>query len=594
MIKLVQKYKWYMIAFLISFLPRLIIALADPTQMRLIPDEIGMLAGTAHFAGLDWSNVVSTTGYYGIGYHVLFAPILMIVEDFVVFHTIVKLAAAFVCSLVAIIAFRIMTKFLGVKNMFFACAVSVACSYCMTTGIRNVSNEYILNLITWLAVYILLDLSLLSKEQVKKKRVLTAVLSLLMVYTLTIHTRSIILWGAIFAIVVLYFIVYKKILLSLPVFLGNISVGYVAARVLEKALQASIWITTSSDEPKLNTSSDLTNKITDSILGMFQPDNINEMIKIFFGNVYTLFYFTAGVMIIALVMGGYSIYNHIKHKEIFKDKEERGLDMIFWFSGICIFVVIAGLAVVWYPGVSKYMQGYDQAVYSYFTKAIVYTRYYACYTGPAVMACMIYLYRNGELVLKHFKKLALMLLILSVYWIKYVVEYLTGAKTNVREFFGATFSSYYNATVTEVSYVPAMILLFVLFAVIFICIRYKKVTIYATIVAIFLIYTKSYYDEAYMVSKYSMADAGTEFVKELETKNEALDRHIYVWGKSQSYAYQALLSRYTIINDLPEENVSEAVVFANKYEAGAHLEEWGYQMKQIDDDEYVWFKGVNY
>ncbi len=585
-----DKNLWCALAFLICFIPRFVICFINPTEMRLIPDEIGQLAATAKFAGLEWTPVVSTTGYYGIGYHMLFAPLFAIIEDFVVFHFILRVVAAILCSLVAIIAYKIAIKFGGITDYKYACVASIICSYCMAIGIRNVSNEYALNLISWLIAYYILELSSNCIKGKKKLKVInTIILIVLLVYSLSIHTRSIVLWGAVVAIVVLYYLFYKESLVSIPTFVIGVSGGYLLYKKIEPIIQANIWAVEEGTAIR-NSSSNLSDMIGDGISGIFQLDNILAMFKILFGNIYTLFYFTGGLATIALIILFMSMKRHVKNREFFLVEENRAIDMIFWFFAMCIVVIIGGLVITWYPNISKGMQGYDLDRYSYYYKGIVYSRYYASYAGPLLLACMVYLKKERAIFERYFDFIIGMIFVLSVVWIKYIVVHLVNYGPTVREFVALTFKEYNSKELTYKEFLPALIFLMVMVFLLSYCIKHKNVIVYLIIVSVFMIYSKFYYDLEITTSKYSMANASKDFIYELEEKGIDVGC-VYVPSISRAYAVQALLSRYTVIPEYPEADIETAIVISGS-DNSKELIELGYESIVLESDECVWIKGI--
>ena len=108
------------------------------------------------------------------------------------------------------------------------------------------------------------------------------------------------------------------------------------------------------------------------------------------------------------------------------------------------------------------------------------------------------------------------------------------------------------------------------------------------------------WDREFMKDNWEIADESYGLIKSLEEKIDIPDT-IYVqdardWMTDQFtyYEYQFLLNRYTIIPEVPEDTVEEAVFFTNMVYTDNNYREWiskGYAYLVLDEDELLLVKG---
>ena len=132
---------------------------------------------------------------------------------------------------VGCMAWHLGEKYFEIKDRKVLMCLSVIASYMVVTRNTAIFNETPLILVTWLLCWCLLALNKYNANK-KKKVMFSVLLSVLLVYSLTLHTRALIFWIAIIIIEVFYFIVTKRTLFSVKVAAVLAAAGYIAARAV--------------------------------------------------------------------------------------------------------------------------------------------------------------------------------------------------------------------------------------------------------------------------------------------------------------------------------------------------------------------------
>ena len=117
MLNKLKEKQFYFFTFFITFITRML-KIGGSYPIRVALDDIGMLSGAAYFAGYDWSEVVSTTKYYGIGWYSLFAPVLRFVDSPTAIWLILIVANIAAVAIASAFSHYIGIKYLEMPNTF--------------------------------------------------------------------------------------------------------------------------------------------------------------------------------------------------------------------------------------------------------------------------------------------------------------------------------------------------------------------------------------------------------------------------------------------------------------------------------------------
>ena len=593
--RLLQKHKYiYLeISFIVAFLPRMLLCLQE-YPVRMISDEIATMSGAAYFAGLDWSAVISKAGYYGSGFYGLFFWLFKLTDNPFIIYKVILIGAAFAQSLVAVIAFIIMERYFNIKDKKVICIFSIASSYMVVTFPNRAYNEHILILITWIVTLILLEIKRNIGEKTKV-RILTSILIIILSYSLTIHTRALTIWIACAFVILLYYFVNRKWLISKSIAILGSILGYFLSHQFVLLVQKAIWAAESGATVRngaINVSIGF--KLTD-------PYSLFSLVSVIAGQLNTISVFTGGFIIICFTFLTWLFFRILKAKIICKNevisKDQNNYFIIAVFLLASVGMTIIAQTITWLPGV---IEGFKEGIgtKAYFMKAITYIRYFGPYLGPGVMVGFICGYKNRNCFIKVLKPAIVIFAILQIFWIFAITPFIKN-NTYTKEVFTALSLSKPGDKVSLITYMPGIALTIVVFLLIII-LYYKKKTVLPVIIVCCMclfqyIYSSIYFDQNASKKNMMKANSGYALIHKMENFYE-IPTELYVYDASDKtdhqiyYMYQFLLNRYKIIPELPKDDLENAIIFTNSPSV-KELFVLGYKCIQLDKNEFVYVKG---
>ena len=568
--KLLQK-KYYFITFLLSLLCRMI-RIAHVYQMRLLSDDIGMLGAAAYFAGYDWSDVVSHTKYYGIVYHMFFAPVLRLVDNPTTIWFIILSTNIVLISVTCTFVFHIGVKYLAMPNDFITAAFSIISSYVVNSD-RNMSQEPILFFLTWLMAYLFI------KFTNSNKKMLCIFLFLgVAIYAYLVHTRAIVFVIAIVGTLFFYIIQHKestqKVKKILFILLAAFATVLIASLLKDFIIQL-IWKTS---EPIANSEIPLNS----SVLRMLSLKGILVCFDMFISNMVVTSNRLLGINSIALIFAVILMFGSWKNIEEKLNIGEIKI-LLFIFSFICFFVGICGTSVVWGKGVvSTYLT--DEVTYSY--KGFTYYRYYATFFGPAIFVSLNECASN-----KKFRSIIQIPAIslqafIYIYFFAAVVGRIENGANNRGRVQYVTFSG---SGLDMLNYwLSALIAFGVLIVLLVLMSRsaYSKFIAVQCLLITVWPYLRNLENGFFTQPQLNTAaDAGYELFLELE-RQDCVPENIYCNTVNRSYSYQFQLKKYPIKVGYPDEECV-AVIFTVSDERNEYIDD-NYICLKLDNNEYMW------
>lgn len=405
-----EKKDWllYVTIFLIALLPKLMISLTA-IPMKTFSDEVATITSAAYLAGYDWSSVVSHAGYYGQGFHFIFAPLFMITDNPVIIYRVVLSVYAVLQALVAPISYHLMKKYYKLEKKEFMIPASIACSYLIVTRAALIFNEHILILCVWLAAWIMLELQECIDEKWKKRRYTILLLGILS-YCLLLHTRVAALWIGLVICVLGYWLKNRKWLVSRSCILIAGVAGYFGSKEIVRWVQSAMWNAGNGSE-LINGSITLTANVKLNSLRTWKA-----WISIILGQLKTLNLFTVGLGILCILIILTVLFSLFQKQ---KEDEDRELlhnnTILFLFFGSCAAMTILGQSISWLADMSQSISHGPNSK-DYGLKVVVYLRYFAIYLGPVFMGCLCWIEKKKEEAIGLLKYAASISVVLLIYW----------------------------------------------------------------------------------------------------------------------------------------------------------------------------------
>lgn len=603
-----KEWKSLLVVFLATFIPRLLLCINN-LPLNSLPDEFSTIAAAAQYAGKDWSEIVSTTRYYGTGFTALFAPLFMLTDNPFIIYRWMMIACAIVQSLSGPICYYIMDQLLEIKDKKYTIVASIASSYMVVTYIIYVFNEHPMILCSWVLALLLILLVKYIDDK-KKKAILTLLLLLVLSYSLTLHTRAITFWIAFFALLILFFWGYRKWIVSLPVAIGAGGLGYCAAQLYIKFAQSAVWtfngdkiIAMGNQALEEGQEAYLHNAEISGlqyIKELIEPKSWPSFFNVILSQINTVTVVSVGFAIVCIVIIIALICNLvIRKKNDLSSEDQRKHQMyvaIAIFFAVCIAVSIVGMAVTW---LGQAMRAYNlTSTAGYGFKAYTNIRYAGPYLGPVMMLGLAYIYQYRDKVVQLLKPCVWVYVFIQFYFVASILPYIYRQQVSSTYFVPFSLQEYgeYGDLKRMLTYLPGLVITFVIFIIMLVAIYKKRQIVIPMILSIVLLYEYSYATLNFEHNGYKWADSGYALIEQLEEKVEVPET-LYVPNDAkynmQAYVLQFLLNDYRISPSAPSEDADEAILFYNSYDPAVELDlmKKGYWCAQLDENEFIFVKG---
>lgn len=541
----------------ICLLPRLYTSI-NAMPVTDIMDEVSMLKIPAYFAGLDWSASTYDSSYYGFGYFTLFSFLFKFDLSITVIYRIILCVTSVVSLIVPIISYNICRKHFNLE-VASATILSILSSYLNVNPPYNLINEPIIIVLVWVVIGFFCKL--IDCKSAAQKRRYSMALSIVLLYSLTIHTRMIIIIISTICVSVFSWFKYRKKLVShlcwvilLPgYFLVNSLITYVQNLVFAK-------------ENITNTS------VTMLIHSTSIKDYLHSIPGFFvsvLGNLAGSTVFFKGTLFLLLVA---LVLFTMKNSKTNKDNKETNyaikVIIISLFCFICIFITIAGLSFGCMIGVQEAM---DELVFGSISfKSVVYLRYYICFASPLVISALSIYYKDNTV----YKKSILSGLTITVLIMLGFVIYIVPNISNT--FFGSNFNYVFSWMINE-KY-PDRLNMFdfiviisstlaILFVFIYTIVKNKYKNAYLVLITIlFIIQSVSFpinFSRIISENHINEIDKILEITESLYDVNDELSVYVYDENSRLNYLMQLYLYDKRIYYCLPDEYDTNSVIVSD-------------------------------
>ncbi len=568
------------LVFLITLFPRLFISLQAYPAMYS-SDEVSAISVAAMLAGYDWREVVSCAGYYGIGYLFIFAPLFHVVKNPIWIYRIILTVSSALVALSAPVCYLVLHKYFSLDRRIDKIVVSSIC------GVLNIftcvhltaRNEEILYFLVWVIVYYLCGI-LNSVNQSKQRKQKERVLLLLLMYSLTVHTRAVcLIIGVVFADI-LYRVIYKKGILRKRSYL-IILAAYIIISFGLKVYQSNIWIYGTKNTSVMSGVKNSLSKVQE----YFNPYLFGNIFRIVFGQIYTAGAITGGLFIFALI----TILLFYTKKKYHINSDEKYIIVVGGMFLFCTIITIGGMSVTWLINVTKSMTEYGSEGFQSSYRAFTYLRYMGCYVSPVIMCAFVVAENNKKVLRRAVWIGTVAMCILTLFFMKMVLPYIS---TNRDVYFMALGDMKNGETVTCENWYMACILSLSVMIVGMLLVMSKKALIYFVGTLLLLIFERLYiFRQSTIISEqkyYMRANAGYELIQSMREEKELQKIYVYdsIGGRQQFFLYQYLNYTEKIVPGMPDNMEENILLFSN-----TNLKEilqdsfyWG----KLDENEYVY------
>jgi len=573
--------KWdIIIIYIICTLPRVILSFGM-LPLANGSDEVSSISVAAMLAGYDWRGVISQAGYYGFGYTFIFWPLFRLKCDPVWIARVVFLCSSLIegfCSVVCYKTLSILEPTLprAKKNI-----ISILCGYATlySTMYMHNTNEEPLVLCYWIIFYLVVKIicSDNGKGTVRNE----IVLLFLLAYSLTLHTRAVMVYIALFIFSAVYFAARRKLPFHIFFYFALV-VAYVFTRFLISKYQASIW----EGNGSIRNASVIEN--VGGFISLLKDNGLDRhliasVLRIICAQIYTTCVFSGGLFPLAAVAFLYNCFRAIKANS----ESEQILFLIGLFALACIICSSAGQAIMWSPGIYV---GWSDSFRSF-----AYTRYFGTYVSPFLM-CGLLAYDKYQ---SHKDNKATIIIsvfvsaIIVIIWRWFVFPSFDEKSLYRHEIMLMAMSlSTRRRTLQMSNWITASMLFLECNALISTLLSKKKNMMCCCFLVGLLIFSRFYgyytFTLIFEESAYSKSNAGYELLQKLESV--APQSTIYVYDASDAtanqvfYYYQYYNYDKEVITTIPED-LGTHLLFVNSDIRRKLPECW---CLQLDNNEYVY------
>ena len=399
-----QKYKIQILLFLTVFGIKIILnVFLKSLTISTGYDDIGTIAGAAYFAGLDWSDVISNTLYYGWGYSMFMAPAFLLTDNIRFLFQIMLAYNALLLALSVVICYTIMNTIFHIEKQKFCILVSLASNFFFFALIDTniIFNETALIFLTWVILYIMLKMQK-NIYSCRSNIWLTIALVLIMGYGLTVHTRFLLVWGAVCVMLLFFALIKKKCLVNPWIFSIGIVSFYFVVNKLSHMVQDGLWLANKSDKPLVNSMDSLGGQFA-NIKDLFHIDGLAGFMHMLLGQSTVMFFFSGGLMLAFIILTVIMIKRMFKKafskKDCFMVTELEEITDVQIASGI-IFIASLLIATILFVNIGAIGVAKTAIEKGRGSKWYVYSRYWGACCPMAIMFVFTFIYTNKEKVLK--------------------------------------------------------------------------------------------------------------------------------------------------------------------------------------------------
>lgn len=577
-------------------------------------DEFGTIASAAFFSGLDWSAIVSANcPYYGFGYSTLFFWLFKLSGNSQFLHISMSFMNTLLLCGVGIMSYVIMRRHFKIKDkrLSFMAALASAVFFDSLVYANLIINETMLIFIIWLVMLIILEINI--SKGIFRKMVLNAALGIICAYSLMVHTRSIIIICAVIVTGVMMFIFSKKSPINFFVFIPVLAGGYFLSNSIVEMVQEKLWLAGDGKVLVNSTGSVMTS--LSYITRLFEPGGLSGFIYAVIGQLYMLFTLSGGVLAVGCVTGivlfvyGFRQKKHqkkIKAKD--KNKTRRKNDAYqesedFRPFGIAVSFIFSALLATLVLNVVSALRLTPDIIMGTGNpgsqKWFVYVRYNALFCSPVVMMVFAFANRYRDRIKKVLNWAVVLFAAVNAVFFGFVAKYLIGVsslRSGEFYFLLPLGRMKLGEEITMACFIYMTAAAAVIFALIYLFMRADMGWIAALVFIILNIYIFGYISvnvhESNAEVTRSYADGYETVINRLEDFYDVpqiyLDRSN--GGALYAFSCQFALSRYEILEGIPQEASGEAIVLSAKENDSAFNMSL-YNRYQLAENQFMYVMG---
>lgn len=343
--------------------------LGENYSLKVWGDEFGYWQSAAYLTGKDWSSIASTNSYYGFGFGILLAPIMLLFghDSMMMLHAALVLEALLLSSCVAA-AYLLIGYFnnqvKGITRILIAVVSVVYPSNILSVNL-TMAEILVVTLIWWYTYAVLRFIK-------EKKLGLAIVIMILSVYMYSVHQRTIAVMAISLALICWVYRekIFTPKLLAVAAVLGG---GLLLVFMFKNAYVSSMYAQTSQTHYEANNLAGQSSKIVNILTSM---DGFRKFLQSVIGKFYYISVASFMLAVLGIVKCMQTSLRCIREK---KDWDR-----------------MAGVLVIAANYIAAHMIGaiYMSDGFGYRTDILIYGRYIEHSIGPLIVLGILYLYES--------------------------------------------------------------------------------------------------------------------------------------------------------------------------------------------------------
>lgn len=591
-----------LVCFCLTFLVRVILNLniKNPWAMG---DELGVMATGAYFAGYDWRQVLQLlnsdgggANFYNGGFGIFLTPLFCLIKGRPYFlYQAILCVCALMQSLVVLISYQIMTKCFNIKNYYFCGAISVASSFFSVSRATNAMNESALILCTWGIIYLIM--LLVQENSNKRVTIYSILLALILGYSYTIHTRTIVLIFSVIVAILFISFLNKKSLVRLSVFFLCLVGALLAAMKFNTFVLENVFVI--NDESQvLNTGQTATISVFEGIKLFFKGGQWQAFGDVFLGNLFGLNLITINIFFVVFFVWLRSFWTNIYQVVFKKNSPIIRKDDGFIMLGLVVYICAFGMVFLYSIHV---LANSIVAIQSEScTRSFFYLRYPGAFCGPIILMAGIIIWNCRTKIWKEIIALCIAGILCFSYVCVSILPRISehgDAQFDYYHFFAPFYlGKFADEVLSNKIYIAfsITIILFILGIVLYI--KRKRILLAIFCMSVF-VYQYGYlainYDapQAEKINKYVYYVSETYYWNpDLKDKINTLYWPIIAGSWEAPYVAQYYMPELTVIKEVPQNVENFTMIAATLVDSNILQQEQCY-WAQLDDYTYLYVKG---
>ncbi len=269
----------------IIFIMTVFIAL-NTSFMGAAPDELGYLSTSYKLAGWDWEEAFQNYPFYGVGIGVLWTPLFLIFQDFMMIYRGILILNGIFLILSYWISYLCARRLFQETDPKYLAAVCLCISFYPSNifYMQNALTETLLYLLFWITVFLVL------KIIAENKWYWYVILAGVQAYMMIVHMRTVVIVIAVSVFLLIHSIRTKR--KSVLLFLGIVFLGFLVMKFIQMQYVENTVSTINTVNTSVGTSGKIKDIITDplcfvtSVLGEIFGWTVSGNICFFAGAVF--------------------------------------------------------------------------------------------------------------------------------------------------------------------------------------------------------------------------------------------------------------------------------------------------------------------